>query len=113
MAYNLQLANRIRESLVDLANIEEKEMMGGLTFMLHDKMCVGVMKDEMMCRIDPIFHEMAIEKPGCRALGFGKRPMKGFVMVNDSGMKTKQEFEYWIELCLEFNSRAKSSKRKK
>ena len=62
MAYNEKLANRIRESLQDLPAIEEKEMMGGLTFMVNDKMCVGIIKDEMMCRIDPNFHETVIKK---------------------------------------------------
>ena len=42
MAYNEQLANRIREQLVLLPNLKEKEMMGGLTFMLNDKMCIKI-----------------------------------------------------------------------
>ena len=113
MAYNEKLADRIREQLADLPNIEEKEMMGGLTFMYNGKMCVGIIADEMMCRIDPNFHEIAIEKTGCRTMDFTKRPMKGYVMVDDTGMKSKKEFDYWINLCLEFNSKAKSSKKKK
>ncbi len=113
MAYNEKLADRIRERLAELPNIEEKEMMGGLTFMYNDKMCVGIIQDELMCRIDPSLHDTAIEMTGCRTMDFTKRPMKGYVMVDDTGMKTKQEFEYWISLCLEFNKKAKSSKRKK
>ncbi len=113
MAYNEKLANRIRKQLADLPNIEEKEMMGGLTFMYNGKMCVGIIANEMMCRIDPDFHEAVVEKTGCRTMDFTKKPMKGYVMVDDSGMKTKKEFSYWINLCLEFNSKAKSSKKKK
>ncbi len=113
MAYNEKLANRIRERFAELPNIEEKEMMGGLTFMYNDKMCVGIIQDELMCRIDPALHDAAIEKTGCRTMDFTKRPMKGYVMVEDTGMKTKKEFEYWIGLCLEFNKKAKSSKKKK
>ncbi len=113
MAYSEKLANRIREQLATLSNIEEKEMMGGLTFMYNEKMCVGIIADEMMCRIDPNFHQTAVEKPGCRSMDFTKRPMKGYVMVEDAGMKTQKEFDYWINLCLEFNSKAKSSKKKK
>ncbi len=52
MAYNQKLAGRIRERFATFANVEDKEMMGGLTFMLNDKMCIGIIKDEMMCRID-------------------------------------------------------------
>ena len=113
MAYNEKLANRIREQLADLLNIEEKEMMGGLIFMYNDKMCVGIIKDEMMCRIDPNFHEAAIEKTSCRTMDFTNRPMRGYVKVDDTGMKSKKEFGYWINLCLEFNSKAKSAKKKK
>ncbi|MBN8702149.1 MAG: TfoX/Sxy family protein [Bacteroidetes bacterium] len=113
MAYNEKLANRIREQLEDLHNIQEKEMMGGLTFMYNGKMCVGIIAGEMMCRIDPDFHKAAIEKTGCRTMDFTKRPMKGYVMVDNTGMKTQKEFEYWINLCLVFNSKAKASKKKK
>ncbi len=115
MAYDEKLAIRIRESLSQIPDIyvEEKLMMGGLTFMCNGKMCVGIIADEIMCRIDPMLHEVSIEKPGCRTMNFTKRPMKGYVMVNDTGMSTQEKFEYWINLCLEFNSKAKSSKQKK
>jgi hypothetical protein len=76
-------------------------------------MCVGIIKDEMMCRIDPEFHNTAIEQTGCRTMDFTKRPMKGYVMVDDTGMKTKKEFDYWLGLALMFNKKAKSSKTKK
>ena len=102
MAYNEKLANRIRERLVELPIIEEKEMMGGLTFMVNGKMCVGIIKDELMCRIDPAIHETSVEKTGCRTIDFTKRPMMGYVMVDDSGMKTKKDFDYWINLSLDF-----------
>ncbi len=113
MAFNENLASRIRERLADLPNIEEKAMMGGLTFMVNDKMCVGIIKDEMMCRIDPELQEKVLEMRGCRMMDFTKLPMKGYIMIYDSGMKTNKEFDYWIDLALDFNKYAKSSKRKK
>lgn len=113
MAYNEKLAERIRERLVDIRSVKEKAMMGGLTFMVNDKMCIGIIKDEMMCRIDPELQENALEKTGCRIMDFTGRPMKGYVMVDDSGMKSKKNFDYWIDLCLDFNKKAKSSKKKK
>lgn len=113
MAYNQKLALRIRECLAEIPNVEEKEMMGGLTFMVNDKMCVGIIKDEMMCRIDPELHDMAITKKGCRTMDFTKRPMKGYVMIDDTGMKTQKQFDYWISLCLDFNPNANPSKKRK
>lgn len=113
MAYNEKLADRIRERLVNIPRIAEKEMMGGLTFMVNDKMCVGIIKDEMMCRIDPDFHETAVERTGCRTMDFTGRPMRGYVMIDDSGMKTQKDFDFWINLALEYNSKAKSYRKKK
>jgi TfoX/Sxy family transcriptional regulator of competence genes len=113
MAYDDNLAARIRQRLANLPVIEEKEMMGGLTFMVNDKMCIGVIKDEMMCRIDPEFHETAVEMTGCRTMDFTKRPMRGYVMIDNNGMRTPKEFEYWISLALGFNSKAKSSRKRK
>ena len=113
MAYNEKLAARIREALADTRKVKEKQMMGGLTFMVNDKMCIGILHDEMMCRIDPELQEAALEQTGCRIMDFTGRPMKGYVMVDDSGMKTKKQFDYWINLCLDFNKHAKSSKKKK
>ncbi|HEX5026664.1 MAG TPA: TfoX/Sxy family protein [Agriterribacter sp.] len=113
MAYNEKLAQRIRERFAALPNTEEKAMMGGLTFMYNDKMCVGIIKDELMCRIDPALYETVLEKTGCRPMEFTGRAMQGYVLVDETGMKTKKDFDYWIDLALDFNKKAKSSKQKK
>ncbi|MFN8347072.1 MAG: TfoX/Sxy family protein [Spirosomataceae bacterium] len=113
MAYDLKLADRIRRKLETLSNIEEKEMMGGLTFMYNEKMCVGIIGDELMCRIDPEKQAEALERHGCRIMDFTKRPMKGYVLIEEAGRRAESDFDYWLNLCLDFNSKAKSSKKKK
>lgn len=112
MAYNEQLANRIREKLQDLPNVKELSMMGGLAFMVNDKMCVGVMKGEMLCRVDPGMKEELLEKDGCHEFDFTGRPMKGFVIVDDTAIRSEKDLMYWINLCLEYNPKAKASKKK-
>jgi TfoX/Sxy family transcriptional regulator of competence genes len=112
MAYNEKLADRIRTALIDIKKVDEKFMFGGVCFMVNGKMCIGVVKDEMMCRIDPAMDEIVLEKEGCRRMDFTGKPMKGYVFISEEGMKTKKTFEYWINLCLEFNSKAKASKKK-
>lgn len=99
--------------MADLPVVEEKEMFGGMCFMVNDKMCVGVMKDEMMCRIDPDISGTVLEKHGCRPMTMGGKTMNGYVLVSEEGMKTKKAFDYWIGLCLEFNPLAKASKKAK
>lgn len=114
MAYNEMLAERIRISLLKKKTVsEEKKMMGGLCFMVDDKMCVGVVKDTMMVRIDPEFYEEALTKKGCREMDFTGRPMKGFAFVEPEGIIFDKELDYWVQLCLDYNPKAKSSKKKK
>lgn len=113
MKYNEKLANRIRESLLDFKKIEEKQMFGGLAFMLNGKMSVGVIKDEMICRIDPDLYETVLEKRGCREMDFTGRPMKGWIMISAEGMISKKDFDYWITLAVEYNKVAAASKKKK
>jgi TfoX/Sxy family transcriptional regulator of competence genes len=86
--------------------------MGGLVFMYNGKMCVGIIKDELMCRIEPSLHDTEVEKHGCRTMDFTKRPMKGYILIEETGMRSQQEFDYWINLALEFNPKAKASKKK-
>jgi len=93
MAYNQILANRIREQIQYLENIEEKEMFGGICFLLNDKMFVGVIKDEMMCRIDPALYEEVLEIPGCNEMLFTGKPMKGWIMIEEQGMKNENELK--------------------
>ncbi len=81
--------------------------------MYNDKMCVGVYKDNLMCRIAPEQHEQAIKRPGSKTMDFTTRPMIGFVLIDDSGNKSQKDFDYWIGMALDFNSRAKAGKRKK
>lgn len=113
MAYNEKLAQRIRERLIDVPNIEEKEMFGGIAFMNNGKMCVGIIKDDLMCRIDPDLNETVLEKNGCREMLFTGKPMKGWILVEESGFNRPKDFEYWIGLSLDFNSKAKKSVKKK
>lgn len=113
MAYSEKLSDRIRESIAHLSKVEERYMFGGVCYMLNDKMCVGVVDDEMMCRIGPDAYEEALEKRGCREMVFTGKPMRGYVYVSNEGMKSKKEFEYWIDLCVKFNKIAKASKKKK
>lgn len=113
MAYDEHLANRIREKLMHLPNVEEKKMMGGLTFMVNNKMCVGVIKDELMCRIDKSQHNDLVEENGCRTMDFTHRPMIGYILIEKFAMKSDKDFERWMNLALDFNPKAKASKKKK
>ena len=112
MAYNEVLVSKVREALIHLPEVEEKQMFQGLTFMVNGKMCIGIRDDEIMCRIDPEVFESALERGHCRPMIHGKRTMQGYVFVNEEGYKRKEDFEFWVGLALAYNPRAKASGKK-
>jgi TfoX/Sxy family transcriptional regulator of competence genes len=112
MAVNEKLANRIREALTDQKKVEEKKMFSGMCFMVNGKMCVCVNDEEMMCRIGPDHLEEALGRQGVRPMVHNGRMMKGFVFVNEGSIKSQKDFNYWIDLSLAFNKKAKASKPK-
>lgn len=112
MAFDEKLGERIKQALSGIEHVEEKKMFGGLCFMINDKMCVGVIKDDMICRIGEDNYKAALKRPGCREMVFSNRPSKGFVFVSEEGMSSKKDFDYWLNMCLKYNPLAKSSKKK-
>jgi TfoX/Sxy family transcriptional regulator of competence genes len=113
MPFNEKLADQIRERFAGLPNVQEKAMMGGLTFMYNDKMCVGIFRGDLMCRIDPEVYQDALKKQGCHPMEFKGRVMPGFVLVDDTGRKAQDQLNFWIDLAISFNKKAKSSKSQK
>lgn len=113
MAYDEHLADRVARVLKDKGTpYEEKRMFGGLCFMVDDKMCIGVAEDELMARIDPSIYEDSLKKPGCKKMMFTGREMKGYVFLEGEAIVEDKDLEYWVQLCLDFNPKAKSSKKK-
>lgn len=115
MAYNIELAERIRKHLGSFPKlkVEEKIMFRGLAFLVNGKMCVNVGGDNLMCRYDPTLLEEVANRPGYKPMIMGGRNYKGYCYVTSDGYKSKANFEYWLALCLNFNDKAKASKRKK
>lgn len=114
MAYDEYLSERIDRILKDKkVEFLSKKMMGGLCYMVDDKMCVGVVRDELMARIGPEVYEEALQRPGCKEMNFTGRSMKGYVFVDAEGIDLEKDLEYYIQLAINFNPMAQSSKKKK
>ena len=113
MAFDEKLAARVRQSLSHKRKVEEKKMFRGVTFMVNGKMCVNVSGNNLMCRFDPALHPTIITKKGVLPVIMKGREYKGFVYVEPSAIKTKKNFDFWINLCLDNNKKVKSSGRKK
>jgi len=113
MAYQQKLADRIRELLDTKLPVEEKEMFQGLCFMVDDKMCICTREHHILCRIGDKQVQIELEKGNCTQMMSNGRKMKDYVFVDDDYIKTKKDLTYWVNLCLTFNPKAKSSKTKK
>ncbi len=112
MSYSEKLVGRIRKALAFVPEVEEKKMFGGVAFMVDGKMCITVGKDRIMCRINPTIHDEAITGEGIQKVKMKGRELKGYIHINEEAIKTKKDFDYWIERALDFNKVAKASKKK-
>jgi TfoX/Sxy family transcriptional regulator of competence genes len=113
MAFDEHLAERISRSLKSHKVLfEEKKMMGGLCYLVDGKMTVGIVKNQLMARIDPGIYQEALQRKGAKEMDFTGRPMKGYVFVLPEGMDLDEDLDYWVGLAVEFNPRSKTSKKK-
>lgn len=114
MAYDSYLEERMTRVLAQKkVDFEAKKMMGGLCYMVNDKMCFGIVRDQMMARIHPDKYQEVLKQEGCNEMNFTGRPMKGFVFIDAEAIDREDDLERWIQLCLDYNPLAKSSKKKK
>jgi TfoX/Sxy family transcriptional regulator of competence genes len=114
MAYSELLADRVRRVFQQKhVAFEEKKMMGGICFLVDDKMCAGVHEARLMARLDPTVEAEALTRPGCHPMDFTGRPMKGYVFFYPEGTDRDNDLESWVQWRLDFNPKAKSGKKKK
>lgn len=102
MAFDDHLAQRIRTILAAEVGITEKRMFGGLAFLRHGLMFVGVSGSELMARVGPATYEASLAREFVREMDFTGRPMKGYVYVDEPGLATDADLHFWLRRCLDF-----------
>ena len=109
MAFSEHLVGRVRQRLQKANITDEKKMMGGLIFMVNDKMCIGVDKvkatgeDRLMVRVGKASHEQLLFKNGSHEMDFTGRVMRGFLFISPEGFDTEEDLDFWTDKALEFN----------
>ena len=98
MPYDEGLAWRIRELLEDRDDVVEKKMFGGLAFLLHGNMAVGIVRDELMVRVGPDAYEDALRRRHAREMDFTGRAMRGLVYVACAGFEADADLEAWVAM---------------
>ena len=96
MAYDEELAARVRAILGDRLDVREQKMFGGLTFMVAGHMCCGVIGDSLMVRLNEELANEALEKPHTRPMDFTGRPMKNMVYIDPPGL-TGRALRSWVD----------------
>jgi hypothetical protein len=97
MAYDLALADRIRRAVADRAGVTEKQMFGGLAFLLGGKTFCGIVKSDLMVRVGPDRYQESLRRPHVRPMDFTGRPLNGYVYVGPNGCRTQRMVEAWVE----------------
>lgn len=115
MAYDTKLADRVREYLAEVPGlaIEEKEMFSVLNFMVNGKTCVCVSGENLMLRFHPALQEEVAEKNGYQTMLMKGKEYKGYCYINPYGFRNQSDFEYFVNLCLDYNKVSKSSNKTK
>ena len=104
MAFDEELAERVRSALAGRDSITERKMFGGLAFMLHGNMCCGIVKSDLMLRLGPEGGDHALDEPHTRPMDFTGRPMSGMVFVEPAGLATTTALEAWVDRAVAYVS---------
>ena len=102
MAYNEDLAYRIRAVLGLQDGVTERKMFGGLAFMVHGHMICGVIGDELMVRVGPDLYDDVLALPHARPMDFTGKPMRGMIYVSEAGLEDDGELAAWVGRGLAF-----------
>jgi TfoX/Sxy family transcriptional regulator of competence genes len=101
VAYDEDLADRVRDVLAAENGLSERKMFGGLAFMLHGNMCCGIVGDRLMLRLGAELADEALDRPHVAPMDFTGRPMTGMVYVEPEGLRGKA-LKGWVDMAAGF-----------
>ena len=102
MAFDTELAARVRKELGKRKGLAEKRMFGGLAFLLNGNMCCGVHGRELIVRLNPTDTDRALEDRHVRLFDLTGRPMKGWILVQAAGLTTAADLAKWVGTGLKY-----------
>jgi hypothetical protein len=113
VAYDEELADRVRTALADTADVAEITMFGGLCFTVREHMAVGVNKSGLLVRVAPEDSDAALREPGAGLMEMGGRSMKGFLVVGSKGTGSDAALRGWVDRGVTYASTLPPKKPKK
>src|SRR5262245_30858144 len=110
MAYDENLAKRVRGALAKRRDVVERKMFGGVAFMVRGHMSCGIVGETLMVRIDPGRESAMLQERGARPMDFTGRPMRGFLYIDPAGVAGSAALRKWVGRAVDFaESRPKKS----
>lgn len=97
MAYDQGLAARTRDVLEGTSGLVEKQMFGGVGFMVHGNMACGILKDDLLVRVSPQEQSQLLQQPHTRVFAMTGRASKGWVLVCPEALASDQDLRQWVE----------------
>jgi TfoX/Sxy family transcriptional regulator of competence genes len=102
MAYDENLAQRVRDVVAEQTGVSEKKMFGGLSFLLHGNMACGIVGDDLMVRVGREAAAEALAKPHARPMDFTGKPLPGYVYVAPEGTGQTRALRSWVSRGMSF-----------
>jgi hypothetical protein len=102
MAFDTQVADRVRKLLVRHKGFSEKKMFDGVGFLLNDNMCCGILRSDLILRLGADAAEEALREYGVRPFDITGRAMQGWVMVGPPGYEEADDLARWVKLAARF-----------
>jgi TfoX/Sxy family transcriptional regulator of competence genes len=102
VALDVELQARVQTLLAEREDVEEKRMVGGMSFVVGGHLCVGVSGDALLLRVGPAGYEAALDEPGVRPLRLGRKHPVGYVLVDHAATRSDGDLEAWVRRGLSF-----------
>ncbi|MCY7319066.1 MAG: TfoX/Sxy family protein [Ramlibacter sp.] len=102
MAFDPGLAQRVREVVGDRRGVTERQMFGGIAFLVDGKMFVGIRDASLMARVGPERYQDALAMPGVRVMDFTGRPMRGYAYIDPAALAEDKDLQAWLVWCLQY-----------
>jgi TfoX/Sxy family transcriptional regulator of competence genes len=102
VAYDEQLAQRIRDVVGGEPGIDEKKMFGGLAVLLDGNMAVGVSGEKLMVRVGVDDFDEALTNEGVRPFDMSGKRMNGWILVGGEGIAEDEDLERWVDVGMNF-----------
>lgn len=102
MAYDQNLANRVKAILKGRRSVTEQKMFGGLCFMVNGNMACGVEKNKLVVRVGPDDYEKLLKQKNVREMDFTGKPLKGFIYIQSKGLRRADYLKKWVDRGIQF-----------